>query len=130
MKNVQTIQLRLQTRIFTSMAKIRISELREIIQSVIEEDMTNFMRPQRPAAQPPPLPPGAPNARKAAPAPASAALPQKGALNKFKADVNMAVDAANRVKEHVDAANTKEALRWLDKVIQFATSAKGTLGVK
>ena len=110
------------------MTKIRISELREIIQSVIEEDMTNFMRPQRPAAQPPPLPPGVPNGPKAAPA--SAALPQKGALNKFKADVNMAVDAANRVKEHVDAANTKEALRWLDKVIQFATSAKGTLGVK
>lgn len=41
----------------------------------------------------------------------------------------MAVDAVSRVKANVDAANTKEALRWLDKVIQFATSAKRVLGV-
>ena len=75
---------------------------------------------------PPPLPARAQGAQ----APASAALPQRGALNKFKADVNMAIDAANKVKENVDSANTKEALRWLDKVIAFATSAKNSPGVK
>lgn len=115
------------------MTKIRIDELREIIRQVLEEDMAGYKMPasasallstgqvQRPS--PPPLPPGAQK-------PASAALPQKGALHKFRADVNMTVDAAGRVKAAVESANTKEALRWLDKVIAFATSAKGTLGVK
>lgn len=49
------------------MAKIRISELREIIKSVLEEDMGTFQQPG--TAQPPPLPAAA-NAQK----PASAAL--------------------------------------------------------
>ena len=39
----------------------------------------------------------------------------------------MAMDAAGRVKEHSATANTKEALRWLDKMVQFATMAKNAL---
>jgi hypothetical protein len=62
--------------------------------------------------------------------PASAALPQNNALGKFKADVNMAVDAAQRVQQNIQQSNTKEALRWLDKMIGFATSAKTSLNVK
>lgn len=104
---------------------------------MLEEDMTG-MTPQArsllnfgpqattPAKKAPPPLPAAAKAQQ----PASAALPQKGALNKFKADVNMAVDAASKVKEAVDAANTKEALRWIEKLIGFATSAKSVLGVK
>lgn len=116
------------------MAKLRISELRDIIRDVIEEDVAGFG--QKPRAVPPPLPPkrpapvqqqATPQQAPAAQKPASAALPQKGALNKFKADVNMTADAAARVKAAVDAADTKEALRWLDKVIAFATSAKSNL---
>lgn len=116
--------------------KIRISELRDIIQNVLEEDMAGYtgMTPQahgmlntNPNAAnaakkgPPPLPAAAKKQ------PASAALPQKGALTKFKADVNMAADAASRVKAAVEQANTPEALRWLDKMIAFATSAKANL---
>jgi len=113
--------------------KIDLKTLRAVIREVLNEyEMDPAARgllnvgPQAKKG-PPPLPPGAPGAK---PAPASSALPQKGALNKFKADVNMAVDAANRVKQNVENANTKEALRWLDKMIQFANSAKGTLNVK
>ena len=114
------------------MAKLRISELRDIIRSVLEEDVGQFQMP--PSAHtllnrgpeqrkgPPPLPAAAKKQQ-----PASAALPQKGALDKFKADVNMTADAASRVKAAVDAADTKEALRWLDKVISYATSAKSNL---
>ena len=52
-------------------------------------------------------------------------------LKGFKADVNMAADAASRAKQILDAGqgNTKEALRWLDKTISFAQSAKKNLGV-
>lgn len=114
-----------------------LSELRAIIRDILKEDMAGFntgMSPQTHAmlnnpvstgkSKPPPLPPGA---QKQA---SSAALPQKGALNKFKADVNMAIDAASKTQAAIEAANTKEALRWLDKLIGFATSAKGSLGVK
>lgn len=111
--------------------KIDLKTLRAVIQEVLNEyEMDPAARgllnvgPQAAKKGPPPLPAGAPGAK------ASSALPQKGALNKFKADVNMAVDAANRVKQNVEQANTKEALRWLDKMIQFANSAKGTLNVK
>lgn len=116
--------------------KIDLSELRAIIQEVLNE----YEAPMDPKARgllnvgpqgakkgPPPLPPGAPGAK---PAPASSALPQKNALGKFKADIKMAVDAGARVQQNVDQANTKEALRWLDKMISFATSAKSSLGVK
>lgn len=117
--------------------KIDLKDLRALIQEVISEyEMDPKARgllnvgpqggQQRPKGTPPPLPAAA----KKPTGPASAALPQKGALNKFKADVNMAVDAANRVQQNMEQANTKEALRWLDKMIQFATSAKGSLGVK
>ncbi len=117
-----------------------LTELRAIIRDILlQEDMAGFntgMTPQMHAmlnnpgspagkSKPPPLPPGAQKQQ-----PASAALPQKGALDKFKTDVNMAVDAASKVKASMDATNTKEALRWLDKLIGFATSAKGSLGVK
>lgn len=62
-------------------------------------------------------------------------LPQKkpggGApnLKGFKADCNMMADAASRVKQILDAGqgDTKEALRWLDKVVQFAQSAQKNL---
>ncbi len=114
-----------------------LSELRALIRDILQEDMAGFASGLTPQAHailnksdntagkrtPPPLP-------TAAQKPASVALPQKGALNKFKSNVNMAVDAANRVKEAVDGANTKEALRWIDKLITFATSAKDSLGVK
>lgn len=99
-----------------------LKELRELVRTVLEEDVPGVM-PQGVRSVPPPLP-------QAARKPASAALPAPNALNKFKADVNMAVDAATRVKAAVDAADTKEALRWLDKVISFATSAKTNLNVK
>ena len=114
-----------------------LSELRAIIRDILKEDMAGFntgMTPQMHAmlnnpgtagkSKPPPLPSGAQKQ------PASAALPQKGALNKFKADVNMAADAVSKAQAAIEGANTKEALRWLDKLISFATSAKGSLGVK
>lgn len=118
------------------MRDIDINELRALVREIIKEDMANFKPALTPQAhamlntgssknQPPPLPAGAQNQK-----PASASLPQKNALNKFKADVNMAVDAAQKVSAAVGQANTKEALRWLDKVIQYASSAKNVLGVK
>lgn len=97
--------------------KLTEKQLRNIINDVLNEDMDPATATR--TGGPPPLP------KKQAPA--SAALPQKGALNKFKADVNMMADAASRVKEAVDGANTKEALRWLEKVVSFATSAQGVL---
>jgi hypothetical protein len=116
--------------------KIDLNTLRAIIREAINE----YEAPMDPKARgllnvgpqgakkgPPPLPKGAPGAK---PAPASAALPQKNALGKFKADVNMAVDAANKVQQNIEQANTKEALRWLDKMIGFAQSAKSSLGAK
>ena len=50
-------------------------------------------------------------------------------LKGFKADCNMMADAASRVKQILDAGqgDTKEALRWLDKVVQFAQSAQKNL---
>lgn len=44
-------------------------------------------------------------------------------LRKFKSNVNMMVDAAGRVKD----MNVKEALPWLDKIIQFANNAKNSV---
>ena len=41
-------------------------------------------------------------------------------LRRFKANVNMMRDAANRIQD----VGVKEALPWLDKVIEFATNAK------
>lgn len=120
------------------MKDVDLQEIRALIRSILNEDMAGFktgLTPQMHAmlnnpgsvgkSKPPPLPVAAQKQQ-----PASAALPQKGALNKFKADVNMAADAATKAKAAVESANTKEALRWLDKLIGFATSAKGTLGVK
>jgi hypothetical protein len=107
-----------------------LNELKALIRSVIEEDVPPLAG-QNAAAKAPGAPPPLPNKAAAqGQNPASAALPKPGALNKFKADVNMAADAAMRVKQNVDSANTKEALRWLDKLIQFATSAKSQLGSK
>jgi hypothetical protein len=76
-------------------------------------------------ATPPPLPKAA---QQQAQKPASAALPQNNALGKFKSSLNMAADAGARAKQASEAANTKEALRWLDKMIEYATAAKKTLG--
>mgnify|MGYP003490835034 CR=1 FL=1 len=117
--------------------KIDLKDLRSLIQEVMNEYEMDprargllYVGPQggqqRPKGTPPPLPAAA----KKQSGPASATLPQKGALNKFKADVNMALDAAERVQQNIDQANTKEALRWLDKMIQFATSAKSNLETK
>lgn len=77
--------------------------LRDLIEQVMNEDMNPGRRP------------------------ASASLPQKGALHRFKANVNMMADASSRARDAVESANTKEALRWLDKVISFATSARDSL---
>lgn len=97
--------------------EMTLSELRTLVRAVIEEDMGDF----RPRSVPPPLP------ARARQVPASAALPAKGALHKFKADVNMAFDAMGRAKQAMDAADTKETLRWLAKVMAFATSAQRQL---
>jgi hypothetical protein len=40
----------------------------------------------------------------------------------------MAQDAMSKVKEAMDRSDTKEALRWLAKAIQFASSARTQLG--
>lgn len=96
--------------------------LREAVQKIISELIGTESVPQgvsRP--QPPPLPAAARQQ------PASAALPKKGALHKFKASLNMAADAGARAKEASEQANTKEALRWLDKTIEYATAAKKQL---
>jgi hypothetical protein len=101
-------------------------KLRDVVQQIIAE----FMGPMPPAAQallnvgpnkakPPPLP-GQARA-------ASASLPKKGALTKFKASLSMAAEAGARAKEESEQANTKEALRWLDKMIDYATAAKQQL---
>lgn len=97
---------------------IDITELRKLVSELLEEEISQG------SGGPPPLPPGASGRT---PLPASAALPAPGALNKFKADINMAADAAQKVQAAVASANTPEALRWLDKVIHFATSAKAQL---
>lgn len=86
--------------------KIRPSELRAIVRTIIKEEIV--------AAQSTPPPP-------------SAALPQNNALGKFRADVGMVADAANRAKDAMDRADTKEALRWLEKAVGFATSARALL---
>lgn len=70
-------------------------------------------------AKPPPLPTAA--------KPASAALPGKDALTKFKSSLNMAADAGARAKQASEQANTKEALRWLDKMVEYANAAKKQL---
>jgi hypothetical protein len=66
-----------------------------------------------------------------APPPLPGKKPGGGApnLKGFKADCNMMADAASRVKQILDAGqgDTKEALRWLDKVVQFAQSAQKNL---
>jgi len=66
-----------------------------------------------------------------APPPLPGKKPGGGApnLKGFKADCNMMTDAASRVKQILDAGqgDTKEALRWLDKVVQFAQSAQKNL---
>jgi hypothetical protein len=110
------------------------STLREAIQQVILEllgpmpasarGLLNVGPQGQSKATPPPLPKAAQQAQK----PASAALPQNNALGKFKSSLNMAADAGARAKQASEAANTKEALRWLDKMIEYATAAKKTLG--
>ena len=107
-------------------AKLMSSSLRDAVRQIISE----LMGPMPASAQgllnvgpskpkPPPLPMAA--------KPASAALPKKGALDKFKSSLNMAADAGARAKEASEQANTKEALRWLDKTIEYATAAKKQL---
>lgn len=97
--------------------KLTEQHLRDIINDVLNEDMM-------PASMHPSVGDRAP-AR-----PTQKQGPKAPNLKGFKADVNMMADAANRVKQILDAGqgNTKEALRWLDKVVQFASSAKQTLG--
>ncbi len=102
----------------TKKSELGISDLRRLVIELLEEEISQGM------GGPPPLPPGASGRT---PPPASAGLPAPGALNKFKADINMAADAAQKVQAAVANANTPEALRWLDKVIHFATSAKAQL---
>lgn len=108
------------------------SDLREAIHQIILElvgPMPASARsllnvgPQPGKATPPPLPKQA-QGQQAKP---SAGLPQNNALGKFKSSLNMAADAGNRAKQASEAANTKEALRWLDKMIEYATAAKKTL---
>jgi hypothetical protein len=84
------------------MNEINLSELRILVRDLLEEE--------GPGQVPP-----------------SAALPPKGALYKFRADVNMMTDAAGRAKAAVESASTQEALRWIDKVAAFAASAKAQL---
>lgn len=101
--------------------KIKLTEeqLRDIIADVINEDM-----------MPPKMHPSTWNSSDKAP-PSSKSGAKSGVpnLKAFKADCGMMADAANKVKQILDSGqgNTKEALRWLDKVIQFAQSAKGSL---
>lgn len=107
--------------------KVTVGQLRSLIrvtQETISEDVApaktypspwdNVPQKKGPPQVPGKKPGGAPN------------------LKGFKAEANMMADAASRVKQILDAGqgNTKEALRWLDKVIQHATSAKGALGQK
>ncbi len=39
----------------------------------------------------------------------------------------MAADAGARAKQASEQANTKEALRWLDKMVEYANAAKKQL---
>jgi hypothetical protein len=98
-----------------SKVKVNVATLRNLIQGALTEDVmpASFHpvagdRPQAPQKRPGD---GAPN------------------LKGFKADCHMMSDAADKVKQILDSGqgNTKEALRWLDKVVQFATSAKKSL---
>lgn len=97
--------------------KVTVGQLRALIKEAVNEDA------------PPPAMSGAslgsdrPLTKPSVPRPGGTKAPN---LKGFKADCNMMADAAGRVKQILDAGqgNTKEALRWLDKVLQFGQSAK------
>lgn len=103
--------------------KVTVGQLRSLIREAQEQVNEDAPPPAASAAA---LGSDRPLAPKKPPVPG-----QKGPnLKGFKADCNMMADAASRVKQILDAGqgNTKEALRWLDKTIQFAQSAKKNLG--
>lgn len=91
--------------------KLNESQVRELINNILVEEMMSTGEQSKSSVDK--RPGGPPN------------------LKGFKADCNMMADAAARVKEILDAGrgNTREAIRWLEKVIHFATSAKKTLGL-
>jgi len=95
--------------------KLNESDIRSLINEILSEDL-----------MPPGFHPSVGDRPIAAPKPKSG-LPN---LKAFKTDCNMMADAAGKVKAILDAGqgNTKEALRWIDRVIQYATSAKKGLG--
>lgn len=104
--------------------KVTVGQLRQLIKETRES--VNEDAPP-PAASASALGSDRPLAPKKPPVPSGSKAPN---LKGFKADVNMAAAAASRCKQILDAGqgNTKEALRWLDKVVQFAQSAKKNLG--
>lgn len=95
--------------------KLTEKTLRRIINEVMNEDLA-------PAPPVDPTNAEAPQAKR----PGSARAPD---LKGFKANCNMMADAAGRVKQILDAGRgeTKEALRWLDKVVQYAQTAQKIL---
>ena len=105
--------------------KLTVGQLRSLIREASEQVNEDAPPPAASAAALGSDRPLAPS--KKPPVPGSKAPNLKG----FKADCNMMADAAGRVKQILDAGqgNTKEALRWVDKTIQFAQSAKKALGV-
>lgn len=99
--------------------KLNEADIRNLVQQLMNEDMET-----------PTQHPSAPTGRKPPPLPTKQKSGGPPNLKVFKADCNMMADAAQRVKDILDAGqgNTKEAIRWLDKVIQFASSAKKIIG--
>lgn len=100
--------------------KVTVGQLRSLIKEAINEEAPP------PAAHAASLGSDRPLAPEKKPA-----IGQKAPnLKVFKANVNMMADAADRVKQVLDAGqgNTKEALRWLDKAMQFGQTAKKALG--
>lgn len=106
--------------------KVTIGQLRSLIREA-QEQVNEDVPP--PAMHPSALKARGDNAPLAPPQKPSSGQKAPN-LKGFKADCSMMADAASRVKQILDAGqgNTKEALRWVDKTIQFAQSAKKSLG--
>lgn len=101
--------------------KVTVGQLRALVRETVNEDATPPAASAAALGSDRPLAPS-----KKPPVPG-----QKGPnLKGFKADLSMMADAAGRAKQIVDAGqgNTKEALRWLDKALQFGQQAKKALG--